>query len=171
MYASADARDADIEELAVAEPAQIRDHLMAAVTRLEAAVEALSEELAGTLIERTPGSGRTFPAGAVASMRLREVEIHHADIGAALSGGGYSPADWPDEFTVLLLDHEAKRYAGPGFRAQARDLGRSWEFGTPGPTVTGLGHEIAWWGTGRSPYPGTTGPVSDSGALPGIEGM
>ena len=37
--------------------------------------------------------------------------------------------------------------------------------------VQGLGHEIAWWATGRTPYPGTTGPVSDNGVLPGIEGM
>jgi maleylpyruvate isomerase len=170
MYASRDARDADIDKLAKAEPAHIRDRVLASVTRFDGAVRALPAERAGTEIERTPGSGMTCPAGAVASMRLREVEIHHADIGAALAGG-YSPADWPTEFTGLLLEHEAKRYDGPGFRADASDLGRSWLFGTPGPTVTGLGHEIAWWGTGRTPYPGTTGPVSDDGVLPGIEAM
>ena len=169
MYASRDARDADIEELAKADPAEIRDRLLAGVTRFEAAVGALPEELAGTVIERTPGSA-TFPAGAVPSMRLREVEIHHADLGAVLPNG-YSPADWSPEFTTLLLDHVAKRYRGPGCRAEASDLGRSWEFGTPGPTVTGASHEIAWWGTGRTPYPGTTGPVCDDGMLPGIEGM
>ena len=170
MYASVEARDADIEELAKAEPAQIRDRVMASVTTFEDAVHALPADRAGTVIERTPGAAMTFPAGAVASMRLREVEIHHADLGAALTGG-YSPADWPAEFTVVLLDHQVKRYDGPGFRAEATDLGRTWEFGTPGPTVSGTGHELAWWGTGRAPYPGTTGPVSDDGVLPGIEEM
>ena len=40
------------------------------------------------------------------AMRLREVEIHHADLGA-----GYRHADWPPEFTALLLDAMAKRGA------------------------------------------------------------
>jgi len=122
----------------------------------------LPEERAGVRVERTPGSGTFFPAGAVASMRLREVEIHHADLHA-----GYSPADWPDEFTVRLLDHFAGHFTGStGFRAEATDLGRTWELGTGGPTVTGTGHELAWWCTGRPAYPGTSGPISDDGVLP-----
>ncbi|MFI2707557.1 maleylpyruvate isomerase N-terminal domain-containing protein, partial [Nocardioides sp. CER28] len=100
MYRSGEDRDADIDKLGAEAPEEIRDRVMASVTRLAAAITALPEELAGTRIERTPGSGLLFPAGAVASMRLREVEIHHADLGA-----GYAPADWPEEFTRVLLDH------------------------------------------------------------------
>lgn len=164
MYRSQDARDADIEELAAAGPARIRDRVFGSVTLFGEALAELPRELAGTRIERTPGSGTFFPAGAVGSMRLREVEIHHADLDA-----GYSPADWPEEFTVLLLDHAAKRWDGAtGFEARASDLGRSWTFGSAGPTVTGRGHELAWWATGRPAYPRTSGPVSDDGVLPGM---
>ncbi len=40
-----------------------------------------------------------FPAGAVTSMREREVEIHHADLGLA-----FTRADWPPAFCARLLD-------------------------------------------------------------------
>jgi maleylpyruvate isomerase len=161
MYASQDARDGDIEDLAGAAPAEIRDRVFGSVTLFGEALAALPEELAGTRVERTPGSGRFFPAGAVGSMRLREVEIHHADLAA-----GYSPAHWPVEFVEVLLDHAAKHWEGPGFRADATDLGRSWSFGDAGPVVTGTGHELAWWSTGRPAYAGTSGPVAAEGVLP-----
>jgi maleylpyruvate isomerase len=166
MYASQEDRDADIAELAAAGPAEQRDRLLASVTRFDAALTSLPASLGATRIERTPGSGRFFPAGAVASMRLREVEIHHADLLA-----GYAPADWPEEFTRVLLDHQAKHWTGAGCCAVAVDLGASWTMGTPGPTLTGMAHELAWWGTGRPAYPGTTGPTSDDGVLPRTEAM
>lgn len=173
MYHSQAARNADIEELAAAPVAEVRDRLLASVTRLAAAVASVNGDLAAATIERTPGSGRTFAAGAVPWMRLREVEIHHADLGPDLGADvdAYSPADWPEEFIVRLLDRNAGLRTGTGFTATATDLGRSWTFGTPGPTVTGDGHTLAWWSTGRPPYPGSAGPISDDGVLPGIEGM
>lgn len=174
MYSSQRNRNADIEELSASTPAELRDRLLASVTSFEAAASALTEEAAGVVIERTPGSGVTFHAGAVAWMRLREVEIHHADLGPDLGpdlGNGYSSADWPEEFTLRLLDHRARRHDGPGFHAEAADLDLSWDFGTPGPTVTGPAHELAWWCTGRPPYPGTSGPVSDHGVLPTVGAM
>jgi maleylpyruvate isomerase len=166
MYSSQDARDADISELGEAGSGEIRDRLLASVTRLEAALGALPDDLGATRIERTPGSARFFPAGAVGSMRLREVEIHHADLAV-----GYSPADWPAEFVHVLLDHEARHWQGTGFRARALDLDAAWDFGAPRPTVAGAGHELAWWATGRPAYAGTTGPTSDDGVLPETEGM
>ena len=42
-------------------------------------------------IERTPGGRRFAPRDVVPGMRLREVEIHHVDLGA-----GYTAADWSD---------------------------------------------------------------------------
>ena len=79
---------------------------------------------------------------------------------------GYSPAHWPVEFVEVLLDHAAKHWERPGFRADATDLGRSWSFGDAGPVVTGTGHELAWWSTGRPAYAGTSGPVAAEGVLP-----
>ena len=169
MYRSQEDRDADIEKLSAASPGELRDRAMASVTRLAAAIAAVPAELAGATIERTPGSGRTFTAGAVGWMRLREVEIHHADLGPQVAA--YSPADWPQEFTERLLEGTARRWQGPGFTAEATDLGRVWTFGTPGPVVTGSAHDLAWWATGRPAYPGSPGPVSDDGALPRTEAL
>ena len=100
MYASQEARDGDIEELAAAgtRPSSATGS-SARRTDLADAIDARAGRTSGTpRIERVPG-GRTFPAGGVPGMRLREVEIHHADLGA-----GYARGDWPPAFAVLLLD-------------------------------------------------------------------
>jgi maleylpyruvate isomerase len=164
MYASQDARDGDIEALSSADPAVLRDRLLASTTAIHQGVDDLPEHLYAARIERAPGSGRTFTAGRVAEMRLREVEIHHADLDLA-----YTWAEWPSAFTVLLLDNRSAVHDGPPFTAHAVDLGRSWTFGTagdPGPTVSGPGPLLAWWATGRDPGDGLT---SDDGALPKME--
>ena len=78
--------------------------------------------------------GRSRPARS-ALMRMREVEIHHADLGL-----DYTAADWPPEFVVLLLDSRADaRTTASRFVAHATDLDRSWTFGSGGPTVSGAG--------------------------------
>lgn len=170
MYESEEARDADIAALAETPPRVLRDRLLAGVTRLADALDALlaePAEVAETRIERTPGSGTSFKAQVVPLLRLREVEVHHVDLDR-----GYSPADWPAEFPPLVLDLHAGRWRGrPGFTAAATDLGRSWTFGEPGPTVTGPAAALAWWVTGRPPYPGAGEVTSDDGALPGIEAL
>ena len=60
----------------------------------------------------------SWPATASPSRRLREVEVHHADLGL-----GYEPADWPEEYTEwelpMLLATVPRRLPGPGDR---RDL-------------------------------------------------
>ena len=125
MYASNEARDGDIDELASASPSVLRDRFLGSTTVIGEWVEELPDDLAETTIERTPG-GRQFPAGDVGVMRTREVEIHHADL--ALD---YTAADWMPEFVVLLLDSRAgAEHDGEPFGAHATDLDRSWEFGT-----------------------------------------
>jgi maleylpyruvate isomerase len=166
MYASQDARDGDIEQLSGADPTVLRDRLLASTTAIHEAVEELPEELYGGRIERTPGSDRRFTAGRVGEMRLREVEIHHADLDLA-----YTWAEWPSDFTVLLLDNRSAVHDGAPFTANAVDLGRSWAFAGPdgqsgGPTVSGPGPLLAWWATGRDPGDGLT---SDDGDLPRME--
>lgn len=162
MYASQDARDRDIDELSGADPVVLRDRLLASTTAIHEAVEELPEDLYAARIERTPGSDRTFTAGRVGEMRLREVEIHHADLDLA-----YTWADWPSDFTVLLLDNRGSVHHGPPFTAHAVDLGRSWAYGEgEGPTVSGPGPLLAWWATGRDPGDGLT---SDDGELPRME--
>ena len=108
MYRSPEDRDGDIEQLAALEPGSLRQRFMASTTTILHAVAELPEELSGGRIERTPGSDRVFTAGRVGEMRLREVEIHHADLGL-----DYTYADWPSDFAVLLLDSRAQVHEVP----------------------------------------------------------
>jgi maleylpyruvate isomerase len=169
MYASDARRDADIAALAAARPTDLRDRLFGSVTTLGDALAALAAApgtAAETLIDRTPDGQRRFPADRVAAMRLREVEIHHVDLGC-----GYSPADWPCEFSRALLEETARRHPSEvNATVVAVDADWSVAFGTGVPTVTGPAHGLAWWLTGRAPYPGAE-VTSDNGVLPRIEGL
>lgn len=160
MYASQEARDADIEELAGKDPVAIRARLLGACTDLADAMAAIPDDAWDTTVERVPG-GRSFRAAAVPGMRLREVEIHHADLDA-----GYDRGSWPPAFSVLLLDAMTTRApAEAGFAAYATDLDRTWAFGS-GPTVSGTAVDLGWWLTGRGSGEGL---ASDGGTLPEIE--
>jgi maleylpyruvate isomerase len=160
MYRTGEARDSDIAELSRATPSALRDRFLGSTTVVSEWVEELADNLAGATVERTPG-GRQFPAGEVGSMRVREVEIHHADLDL-----DYTAADWPADFVVLLLDSCSEHHDGPGFVAEATDLSRSWAFGSDGPTVSGAGSALAWWVTGRGTGDGLT---SDDGRVPRME--
>lgn len=160
MYASQEARDGDIEELATREPAAIRSRLLGGCTDLTDAIAAVPEDQAGTTVERVPG-GRTFTVADVPSMRLREVEIHHADLAA-----GYDRSAWSPQFAAHVLDGMRTRAGASGpFTARAVDLDREWEYGAGGPVVSGAAVDLAWWLTGRGTGEGLT---SDGGALPQI---
>ena len=102
-----------------------------------------------------------FPAGAIGAMRVREVEIHHADLGL-----DHTAADWSPEFVTMLLDGSSDADEGESFTLHATDLDRRWTFGSGGPTVSGVGSALAWWATGRGSGDGLT---SDDGRLPRIE--
>jgi maleylpyruvate isomerase len=161
MYRSSEARDADIAGLSRSSTSELRDRFMGSTTVIGERVEELADNLADAVVERTPG-GRRFPAGVVGDMRLREVEIHHADL--ALD---YTAADWATEFVVRLLDFRSGTgQDGPPFVAHAVDLDRSWQFGAGGPTVSGPGSALAWWVTGRGTGDGLT---SDDGRVPRME--
>ena len=161
MYDSQESRDADIEELARAEHAELRERFFRSVTCFEKACGAMTEEDATAHFERTPG-GQVIRVGSIPLMRLREVEIHHADLGA-----GYSPADWSPAFCAVLIESMTKYRDGAPFRVLARDLARTWQLGEGegGPVVAGDAAAIGWWLTGRGDGEGLD---SDSGTLPPV---
>lgn len=164
MYSSEEDRNADIDRLGAAPEQEVADRLRAACRDFDAALAALPADRGDVLVERLPG-GRTFAAGAVADIRLREVEIHHADLGL-----GYTWRDWPEGFVRSLLDFLSMRYdVGGGFSAYATDLNAEWQFGIGGPTVSGPGAALAWWATGRDPDADLL--TSNEGHLPRIEGL
>jgi maleylpyruvate isomerase len=79
---------------------------------LEAAIEAMPD---GAWDRPTRGvAGDMQPAWLVAHRRIREVEIHHVDLGL-----GYEPAAWPAEFVAEMLSGELPSLAG---RAGDREL-------------------------------------------------
>jgi maleylpyruvate isomerase len=155
MYESDEQRNAEIEELRGAQAADLRDRLLAATTEFDDAVRAMDEESWSGSFGRLP-SGPTWPVASVVETRRREVEIHHADLGAS-----YTHHDWPADFVLELLDAVCVDQAPYGpFRVEATDLGRSWSVGGDGgPTVSGTGAALGWWLTGRSQGDGLSGDL------------
>jgi maleylpyruvate isomerase len=165
MYASQEARDADIDKLSGADPTELRDRLLAAVGRFAEAVDAMAPDDWAGRFERTPGAPTTIALVNVPLMRLREVEIHHADLGA-----GYTADDWSTEFKVVLLDSLTKLQSAR-MTVRPTDLDRAWHYGgadagDAGPVVTGTSSALGWWLTGRGSGEGL---ASDSGELPKME--
>jgi maleylpyruvate isomerase len=167
MYDSDEQRADDIADLASAEPGVLRDRLLAGTTAFQEAMAAVPPTGWEGRVERTPG-GRSLPTAAVPGMRLREVEIHHVDLGA-----GYATRDWSVEFAEHLLDAMAKRVdPHEPFEVKPLDSSRTWVFGGddaeyPVPVVTGPAADLGWWLTGR-PVPDTLS--CSHGELPSIEG-
>ncbi len=159
MYESDESRDADIEELAGAEQADLLDRLLAATTQFADAVEDMDEEAWHGTFSRTPGA-QSLPVATVPQMRRRELEIHHADLGAV-----YDRSDWPRDFVVELLDVVTVDHADSGpFSVHATDLDRTWDVGpSGGAVVAGRGADLGWWLSGRGDGDGLT---PDGGVLP-----
>ena len=157
MYESDERRDADIEELAGAGQADLLDRLLAATTRFADAVEAMDDEAWQGTFSRTPGTD-PVPVATVPSMRRRELEVHHADLGVV-----YTRGDWPRDFLVELLDVVTVDHAASGpFTVRADDLDRSWAVGGgDGPTVAGPGADLGWWLTGRGDGDGLSCEAGD----------
>ncbi|HEX6151612.1 maleylpyruvate isomerase family mycothiol-dependent enzyme [Nocardioides sp.] len=149
MYASQEARDADIEELSGAEPAELRDRLLGSLTTFLDVVQSVPDDVWDRRFERTPG-GQSLPLDAIPLMRVREIEIHHADLGL-----GYTADDWPPAFAETVIGSMVRRLdPDDGFRVAPLDSDRSWDVGAAGadaPVVTGPVAQVAWWLTGRAP--------------------
>ena len=106
-----------------------------------------------------PPTGRS--AAAVPWARLREVEVHHVDLGAA-----YTPADWSEAFALRLLREIAGDSAFPVvLRPYGIDhplvLGGA---GDTAPVVAGPTRALAAWLSGRGDGADLTG--SPDGELP-----
>lgn len=159
MYESDEQRDAQIDELAEAEPSELRERHLAATTAFADAVEAMQDEHWSGHVDRLPG-GPAWPAVAVVPTRRREVEVHLADLGTS-----YTRADWPRDFVDELLNAVVVDHAASGpFQLRATDLGRDWSVGGDGgPTVMGAGADLGWWLTGRGEGEGLS---CDAGQLP-----
>ena len=159
MYASQAARDRDIEVLAADGAGGLALRTRAAAGAFHDALRAMPREAWSGTFERVP-DGPPTALSAVPSMRLSEVQIHHADLGL-----GFGPQDWPVEFCRDVVEASVAVQAGAGpFRVTATDLGHSWVVGDgPGTAeVRGAVADLAWWLVGR----GTGAELECNGQLP-----
>lgn len=123
-YPSRDARDAGIEAGRGRTAAGVADDLRAAIERLERAWHTLPSAAwaaVGLSVTDEPEPIAEAPAA-----RLREVEIHHADLGL-----GFTFADWDATFVAEELDRwmpglRARLPSGAGACVVATDTGRGW---------------------------------------------
>ncbi|WP_372406830.1 maleylpyruvate isomerase family mycothiol-dependent enzyme [Streptomyces luteireticuli] len=146
MYASAEARDADIAEGAPRPLAVQLDDLRASAGRFFDTA-ARPADWSRTVTLR---NGVTDSASRVPFRRLIEVELHHADLGI-----GYELEDLPAEFTGREIGFLADRFAGhPDLPALVitDEEGHTWRSGRadgPGTRVGGPAPALLGWLAGR----------------------
>ncbi len=166
MYASNEARAADIEET-------LRTHDLDGLRQdAEQACGRLADELAacdsdpGAPYARVVGGEETWPLASIGRRRRTEVEIHHADLDF-----GYRPDDWPADFSLAMVKQRQDEMAAlpqgcPSMVLSATDVAGLWKFGEgQGPEIHGTAGDLAWWLVGRG---GGRGLTSSSGELPDL---
>ncbi|TWV55418.1 maleylpyruvate isomerase family mycothiol-dependent enzyme [Streptomyces misionensis] len=153
QYASMDARAAEIEAGARRPVADLVADVRDTAARFEEAVRALPPAAWHTQVRMRTGEPRT-PASLIPT-RLRELEIHHADLDA---GYGFSdiPADAARWIVDDIVEALARRPKTPPLRLEATDTGLVHALGTGGPTVSGRQADLLAWLSGRSSGTGLT---------------
>ncbi|MHC3468592.1 maleylpyruvate isomerase family mycothiol-dependent enzyme [Streptomyces sp. 7R007] len=153
MYASGDARDADIERDAPrALDVQLADLREAAARFQDAA--AAPADWSRTVELR---NGVTDSASRVPFRRWIEVELHHVDLGI-----GYELENLPAEFVEREIDFLARRFTGRSDVPSTRltDGTHAWRTGreadVPDITVSGPAPDLLGWLCGRRAGSGLT---------------
>lgn len=177
MYPSAEARAADIDAGATRPLDVIVADVIAASSRFAIEVRAMPADAWGHTVEITHGAGvRQVPASRAVEMRLREVELHHLDLGM-----GYDFTFTPTATLVFLLADTATRLtpvvAFP-FEVRATDLKDQWIVGQDAgtvdgadaiETVSGPAADLMAWLSHRADGSGLT--TSSGAALPDIPSL
>jgi maleylpyruvate isomerase len=144
MYASPQARDAQIEQAAALAAAELRSEFRASQTRLATALEHMPA--AAWQAQVRTAHGRQVPASEVPWMRVREAWVHAADF-----GGPMTFADIPPAVAGALVGDIAALWRGRGDSAGvtfvAADTGQRWGEG-PQVVSAPLTDLLAWM-TGR----------------------
>jgi len=157
MYASKEARNAEIEQGATLPPQELRALSRDADAALRADLAALPD--AAWSAEVVTAQGRTVPASEVPWMRAREAWIHAVDLGAGVGFDAFPPAALD-----RLVTEIAGARTGPALTLTATDRDRTWTVAGPDPVrVTGTAAGLARWLTGRG-----AGDVTAEGALPDL---
>ncbi|MFH8682908.1 maleylpyruvate isomerase family mycothiol-dependent enzyme [Streptomyces lydicus] len=163
QYTGMDARAAEIEAGARRPVDALVADVLASAARFDDAVRSLPDAAWTYEVRMRTGEPRT-PAALMVS-RLRELEVHHADLAT-----GYTFADIPPEAARWIIDDlveaQRRRDGTPPLRIEATDTGLSRELGSGGPTVRGSQADLLGWLTGRTGGATLTttapGPVPDA---------
>jgi len=151
MYASTEAREADIAAGAELPPADLRAWVSSSAADLAADLDAL-DALDGAAWDAKiiTAQGLTRSANEIPWMRAREIYIHSIDLAA-----GITFADLPPDFLAALLDDVTGRRSavggGPALLIAATDTGGRWDVagtGVPVPVTAPL-PDLAAYLTGR----------------------
>ncbi len=147
-YASAEARDADIEAGAGRPPAEVRADVLDSSDRLAQVVRAMPATAWGATVATVQGA--PMPATDIPWIRAREMWIHAVDldVGASLTD---LPAPMLAELISEVVCVVGAREGCPPLRLVAADQERSWSLGDgSGAEVVGSSAALAGWALGRS---------------------
>jgi maleylpyruvate isomerase len=157
-YPSPEARDAGIEEGAGRPLREQLEDIRAAHDRFADAGAAMPAEAWAFVLPATGLSAAVLPWA-----RLREVTVHHVDLGL-----GYTPADWSDAFSLRLLREivTGDTSGWPAMELRPYGIEHVLKIGDAGnpPVVGGPTRSLAAWLAGRADGADLT--VSPDGELP-----
>ncbi|MCG5451146.1 MULTISPECIES: maleylpyruvate isomerase family mycothiol-dependent enzyme [Micromonospora] len=148
MYASLDARTADIEAGSDRPPAAHLDDLRRTADLFSEAVAAMPADAWAATVQARRGP---WPAALLVWGRLREIEVHHLDLAV-----DYRAADWSETFAHRLLREAASHHAtGPTPPSMVLRLDGSEHEVVIGervdaPVVAGTAPDLAAWLIGRA---------------------
>lgn len=134
-----------LEALATRPIGELADGLADRLHRLVREAETTPADRWDTLVSAL--AGWRHPAWYSLNRCLRELETHHLDLAV-----GYHTDDWPTAYVAWALADTLSALAVRDFpiaRVEAVDLGLSWPVSGTGPVVSGAGHAVLGWLSGR----------------------
>jgi maleylpyruvate isomerase len=123
-YPSPEARDAGIEAGRGRRGAEVADDLRAAIDRLEQAWDALPPAAWATVARSA--TDEPEPIAEAPAARLREVEIHHVDLGLGSTAEDWDGGFVADELDRWMTDLGTRLPSGVDASVVATDTGRTW---------------------------------------------
>lgn len=148
QYPTPDAREAEIAEGAGRPIKDQHADIAGSASRLDTEMGAMPPEAWAARVEGTRPP--EHPAWYLLVRRIREIEVHHVDLGA-----GYAWDDWPEVFVRRELHDAMAGWPHPESTvSEVRAGDRSWSGLGEGPVIEGTAPAVLAWVTGRLPDDG-----------------
>ncbi len=160
MYPTPEERVSEIERRAALPWPDLVEDVHTGAEALSARLAGLHEPIGARTVRL--GSGTAVATPDLATIRIREIEIHRVDLAAE-----YQPVDWAEPFTIRTFGQLAPFFLNnrdvPATMLRSVDSGRCWEVGASGPDLLGTEADLLAWLLGRPHGPLRT---SDDSPLP-----